>query len=104
MSRQPWHAANHCNITFPEFVTREWAPGRWGAPGLLGPPRPPYCPKYEGARRRLGMFYERAGGRAPADVLKLRAWKARRALELCQARGPPGRSAGPCDRVRQVLG
>lgn len=86
MSRQPWHAANHCNISFEEFLRRKWSPGHWGHPGVLGPRRPPYCPKYEGMHRRLHMLYERAGGASPADVLELRAWKARRALELCQAR------------------
>ena len=28
MFRHPWHATNHCNTTFPEFLEREWSPGR----------------------------------------------------------------------------
>ncbi len=28
MFRHPWHATNHCNTTFPEFMEREWSPGR----------------------------------------------------------------------------
>ncbi|KAK9843701.1 hypothetical protein WJX81_002991 [Elliptochloris bilobata] len=86
MSRKPWHAGNHCNITFEEFVRREWSPGRWGVRGLFAPRRPPFCPKYEGAHARLPMLYESARGVPPADVLELRTWKARRALELCQVR------------------
>jgi hypothetical protein len=28
MYRHPWHAANHCNVTFSEFMEKEWSPGR----------------------------------------------------------------------------
>ena len=28
MSRHPWHATNHCNTTFLEFMQREWSPGK----------------------------------------------------------------------------
>ena len=28
MFRNPWHATNHCNVTFPEFMDKEWSPGR----------------------------------------------------------------------------
>ena len=96
MSRKPWHAGNHCNITFDEFVRREWSPGRWGARGLFGARRPPFCPKYEGAGGRLPMLYESAGGAPPADVLELRTWKARRALELCQVCDACPGTTGPC--------
>ena len=27
MHRHPWHAKNHCNVSFPDFVLREWSPG-----------------------------------------------------------------------------
>lgn len=28
MFRTPWHATNHCNATFYEFLEREWSPGK----------------------------------------------------------------------------
>ena len=35
MFRHPWHATNHCNVTFPEFMHREWSPGRLAGKRLL---------------------------------------------------------------------
>ena len=35
MFRHPWHATNHCNTTFPEFMEREWSPGRLAGKLLL---------------------------------------------------------------------
>ena len=39
MHRHPWHAKNHCNVTFPHFVTREWSPMHLA--GAFPPPPPP---------------------------------------------------------------
>ena len=39
--RHPWHVTNHCNVTFSEFLVREWGPG------ALADVQRPFCPKYE---------------------------------------------------------
>jgi hypothetical protein len=128
MHRHPWHAANHCNTTFPEFLDREWSPGglagaarhemtaTQGAhfPGgehfpctqdchqtlpfplhhlhwhLFVTGRPnwlhgrPYCPKYDTNTSHMPMLYESIGGVYAENILELRAWKAARAVEVCQ--------------------
>ena len=73
----PWGAANHCNVSLHDFITREWGPGE-----LKGQPRP-HCPKYEAPEqnyhnRTQHMFYESAGdGRYAEHVLEMRRWKVR---------------------------
>ena len=36
MSRHPWHATNHCNTTFLEFMQREWSPGKLAGEACAG--------------------------------------------------------------------
>lgn len=66
---KPWHAQNHCNISFSEFLVREWSLGDFAQEPHLMPP----CPKYV-----VGMrpYYEvSTQGEHPRDVLELRSWK-----------------------------
>ena len=75
MSRKPWHAGNHCNVTFNEFVRREWSTGRWGQRGLLGAAPAAVLPQVRGrARASTDAVRERgrraAGRRAGAAHLE----------------------------------
>lgn len=68
--RHPWHAQNHCtNITFPEFLSREWSLGTYADEPASMPP----CDKYPAAMK---PYYEVSNeGRHPVNVLELRSWK-----------------------------
>ena len=62
----------------------------WAASCPLAAGRPnwrhaaPWCPKYDTNHSTQPTIYERMGGAHARNILELRAWKAQRALELCQ--------------------
>ncbi|KAK9802578.1 hypothetical protein WJX73_006675 [Symbiochloris irregularis] len=84
--KRPWFAANHCNVTFHEFVTKPWTPGNLSGSA----PDPAFCPKYENwtsdKARHSNMYYENGAGEYPDNVLQLRSWKLQRQLQLCNTR------------------
>ena len=43
-----------------------------------------FCNKYESKDNRYEVLYEKKDGRYAHNILELRAWKARRAIELLQ--------------------
>ena len=49
----------------------------------------PWCPKYDTNHSNMPMIYETFSGAWAQNILELRAWKARRILELCQVGGGP---------------
>ena len=44
----------------------------------------PWCPKYDTNHSTMPMIYENFAGVYAQNILELRAWKARRILEVCQ--------------------
>ncbi|KAK9809430.1 hypothetical protein WJX73_006468 [Symbiochloris irregularis] len=83
---QPWFAALHCNVTFHEFLTKEWS---YGNTSRQDRP-PPFCHKYEAwtpeSSYSSNMYYEDRQGRFAKNVLELRAWKLQRQLQVCNTR------------------
>ena len=56
----PWGAANHCYVTFEEFITTPWSPGQL-AKGRTADTPPPRCPKYQDSEANyhhkvIGMY------------------------------------------------
>ena len=67
MHRHPWHAKNHCNVTFPEFPAREWSPMHLaGAIPCPSPPAPVMERMLGGAGLQMPVMLLLVGHASPA--------------------------------------